>query len=284
MLIDWFTVVAQLINFVILLVALKYFLFDRIVEAMERRRIQLAEAEAEIHRGRADVEAESDRLESDRRRLEADQQRLIDEAREVADERRRHMLEEARERVAERERQWLTTLRSEQDRLVSDLERTACEQAMGIARRALDELAGENLESAVVRRFVDRLDQMDTAERTEVEAALAGSGRLGVSSAFDLTAEDRASVAAAIARVLETGEVDLVWSRNADLLAGIVLRTDGRTIGWSFDGYLRSLEDSVGDSIDRAVRHSSDLRGVDHHDGTEWPPPAAGEVAHAEHL
>jgi F-type H+-transporting ATPase subunit b len=37
MLIDWFTVVAQIINFLILVALLKHFLYGRIIKAMDQR-------------------------------------------------------------------------------------------------------------------------------------------------------------------------------------------------------------------------------------------------------
>ena len=54
MLIDWFTVVAQVINFLILMGLLKYFLYNRILGAMDEREQHLAslrlQAEAKEHR------------------------------------------------------------------------------------------------------------------------------------------------------------------------------------------------------------------------------------------
>jgi F-type H+-transporting ATPase subunit b len=49
-LIDWFTVAAQIVNFLILMALLKYFLYDRVVKAMDEReekihsRLQQAES------------------------------------------------------------------------------------------------------------------------------------------------------------------------------------------------------------------------------------------------
>jgi hypothetical protein len=37
-LINWFTVIAQIVNFLILVVLLKYLLYDRIIKAMDERR------------------------------------------------------------------------------------------------------------------------------------------------------------------------------------------------------------------------------------------------------
>jgi len=59
MLIDWFTVVAQIINFLILVFLLKHFLYGRIINAIDQRegRITSRLEDAEIQRREAENEA-----------------------------------------------------------------------------------------------------------------------------------------------------------------------------------------------------------------------------------
>ena len=61
MLINWFTVIAQIVNFLILVVLLKYLLYNRIVRAMDEResKIQSRLKEAEEKEEAAEREAES---------------------------------------------------------------------------------------------------------------------------------------------------------------------------------------------------------------------------------
>ena len=64
--IDWFTVVAQIINFLILVVLLKYFLYGRITAAMEQRQQEIATRwnDAERDREKAAQEADAVRRKS----------------------------------------------------------------------------------------------------------------------------------------------------------------------------------------------------------------------------
>lgn len=59
MLIDWFTVVAQIINFLILVFLLKHFLYGRIINAMDQREARITSRleEAETQRKEAENEA-----------------------------------------------------------------------------------------------------------------------------------------------------------------------------------------------------------------------------------
>ncbi|MEZ4640979.1 MAG: hypothetical protein R2856_39490 [Caldilineaceae bacterium] len=59
MLIDWFTVIAQIINFVVLLLLLRRFLYGPIIRAMDEREHHIAEelAAAECKQQQAEQEA-----------------------------------------------------------------------------------------------------------------------------------------------------------------------------------------------------------------------------------
>ncbi len=98
--IDWFTVIAQVINFLILVWLLKRFLYKPILHAIDEREkgiaTQLAQAEAkkaEAQQERDDFQHKNEAFDQERAALlkkatdeaQAERQRLLDEARKDAD-------------------------------------------------------------------------------------------------------------------------------------------------------------------------------------------------------
>ena len=149
MLIDWFTVVAQLVNFLILLTVLKFLLYDRILETMDQRRERFVEREAETERMLSEAADEAERIRADREDLEANWEEMISEARSEAAERRRELLEEARSQVEVREAQWMESLRDSQERLLDQLQRETGERAIEVTRHAVRDLADAELEACM---------------------------------------------------------------------------------------------------------------------------------------
>ena len=84
MLIDWFTVAAQFVNFLILIALLKYFLFDRVVRAMEEREKRIASRMEEAERTKGDLEKERERYEEMQRSLEQEREEILSKARREA--------------------------------------------------------------------------------------------------------------------------------------------------------------------------------------------------------
>src|SRR3984885_2421104 len=94
--IDWFTVIAQAVNFLILVWLLKRFLYRPILDAIDERKkgmaSQLAEAEART------AQAQKERDDFQHRNQAFDQERaaLVKKATDEANAERRRLLDEAR--------------------------------------------------------------------------------------------------------------------------------------------------------------------------------------------
>lgn len=252
MLIDWFTVGAQIVNFLILLVALKFLLYDRVLDAMERRRQDMAEREAETERLQKEAEQKASRLEEQRRDLESNWQDMIDEARREADERRRELLEEARTEVEQQERQWRDSIRAKQDELLAELQKSTGERAAAIARRALEDLANADLEGGMISELVDRLDELAGDQEHEiVEALRQEEDPVRVATSFELTDNQRKEIRETLRDLLRDDEREIEWERDSELVAGLVVRVGAHSIGWTIDTYLDSLTDDFANVVRR---------------------------------
>ena len=97
MLIDWFTVVAQVVNFLILVWLLKRFLYRPILDAIDAREKRIATELADADAKKA--EAQKERDEFQHKNEEFDQQRaaLLSKATDEAKAERQRLLDEARQ-------------------------------------------------------------------------------------------------------------------------------------------------------------------------------------------
>ncbi|MGD2042760.1 MAG: F0F1 ATP synthase subunit delta [Acidimicrobiia bacterium] len=267
MLIDWFTVFAQLVNFAILLVALKFLLYDRIIKAMEERRHDFAQREQETRRLRREAEEEAKRIEEDRREIEANWEDMIEEARREAEDRRHELLEEARTEVEEQERKWRESIRSRQEQLLSELQRSTGEQATAITRRALVDLANTDLEREMIDEFIERLHDLVHEEEDDeiIDAFRADAAApLLVRTSFEPAEEQRDEIRKALRDLVQNPEREIEWERDPDLVAGIEVRVGARSIGWTIDTYLDDLHGTFAEMLRRQIEEAaSPERGED---------------------
>ncbi len=245
MLIDWFTVGAQVINFLVLVWLLKRFLYRPILDAIDAREQRIAAELADADAKRA--EAKQERETFQHKNQEFDQQRaaLFTHAMDEAKAERRRLLDEARQTADALRDKRQEALRQEADQLNQALMHRTEQEVFAIARKTLTDLAGASLEERLVDVFIERLGAMDSEAHTLfAEALKATSEPVRVRSAFELPPAQRELIQAALNSRFET-EVPVQFEAGPDLVGGIELTANGQQVGWSIADHLRSLEQGV---------------------------------------
>lgn len=249
MLIDWFTVGAQALNFLILVWLMKRFLYQPILHAIDAREERIAKELKDADEKRATAEKE---LEEFRHKNEEfDQQRadLLQKATEEADVERKRLFAEARKAADAMSAKRMETLRNEAQNLGQAIRLKTQEEVFLIARKALSDLAAASLEERMSEIFTRRLSEMDGASKATLGQALkTGAGPALVQSAFDLSAESRSAIQDALHEAF-SADIHVRFETAPDLVSGIELTTNGQKVGWSIADYLRSLEKGVLDLV-----------------------------------
>ena len=141
MLIDWFTVGAQALNFIILVWLLKRFLYKPILNAIDAREKRIAAELADADAKKA--EAKQERDEFQHKNEEFDQQRaaLLSKATDDANAERQRLLDDARKAADALSAKRLEALRSDANNLNQAIRRRTEQEVFAIARKALTDLA-----------------------------------------------------------------------------------------------------------------------------------------------
>jgi len=249
MLIDWFTVGAQALNFLILVWVLKHFLYKPILHAIDAREKKIAAELADAAAKKA--EAQKDRDEFQHKNEEFDEQRaaLLSKATDEAKAEGHRLLDEARKAADALSARRQETLKNEAHNLNQAIARRTQQEVFAIARKALTDLATTSLEERLGAVFTRRLRAMDGPAKARLAEALkTASEPARVRSAFDLPAEQRAVIQNALNETF-SADIHLRFETTPDLVSGIELTANGQKVAWSIADYLASLEKGVGELL-----------------------------------
>jgi F-type H+-transporting ATPase subunit b len=244
-LINWFTVIAQIVNFLILVVLLKYLLYNRIIKAMDERegKIQLHLKEAEEKEQAAEQEAQS--LREKNRDFDEKREYMLTQAKKEADARRKELIQEARQAATNLRLVWQEAVRREKESFVLNLRKMAATQAYSITRKAFEDLADAEPEERMVDVFLARIQKIKKKERDALVASIKEAGNeVVIQSAFEITSKMRTKVTQALHRHL-SGEIAPRYETTPDLIMGIELKTRGRKIAWNLRHYLDTMEENA---------------------------------------
>ncbi|MEN8259856.1 MAG: hypothetical protein ABFS02_04585 [Pseudomonadota bacterium] len=242
---DWITVSAQIVNFLILVFLLKRFLYGPVIRAMDRREQRIAERIHQADAAVADAEWLKRRYEVNQKTLETEREQLILLARQDAEKQRTVMLEELRREIDERRALWAAQLKRDRELYLTDLTRMIGGEVMSIARRTLRDLADTGLEQNMIRSFIDGIEA--DAERFLGRIPSIESDWTIVTG-FELSQADRDFVSERL-RQLFSGRPAPRFRREPEMVCGIALESGGRRWAWSVDAYLKELEQKVSEAL-----------------------------------
>lgn len=251
--IDWITVSAQVVNFLVLVWLLKRFLYRPIVDAMQRREQAIADRLQQADAREREADDEACEYRERRAKLEREREDILAGAREEADRKRREMLDKARDEVEAQRREWQEQLARERDDFAAALRERTVEAVQAISRQALADLADSGLEARVVDVFVERLRAADDEIR---DALAADDGPLRVHSSFELDSQVRSRLTRALHEHLSR-EAEVEYDQDGELLCGVELRRAHHRLGWNLAGYM----DQLGERLDAAFGPAVSRKG-----------------------
>ncbi len=255
--IDWFTAIAQVINFLILLWLLKYFLFNPIVDAMDRREARIAGQLDEAQQKQRQADDKQEEFEQKSRELEQRRNKVLSEAREEAQQQKKEMLDRARKEVDEQRANWIRSLDREREEFLNQLKRRGASQVIGVAERVLEDLAGTRLLTAMSDRFVERLEELPDDQWSQLTEAVEKSGEAAIVSSHEIPDKTRQRIERILTDHIDT-QIQIDYRVDEDMFCGLAVQADGYQLAWSSGDYLDDLRTHLGELLQQRARQSEE--------------------------
>lgn len=255
--IDWLTVAAQIVNFLVLVWLLQRFLYRPITNAMARREERIETRLSEAKEARAEVEAEAAHLREQQEDLEASREEMLREARQKAADLRARLEDDIREEMEARRKTWEDHLEDERDEFAARLRQRASHQVIDIVGRVLRDYAGSDLAGQVVGSFVNRLANLDAEAREKLSsAAERADGPAKVESSVPLEPSARSRITRAVHEHIAP-DIEVNYHEDDGLLLGVRLTIGEQTLEWSAARFLGRLETTLDEVIEGSSRPRS---------------------------
>ena len=249
MLIDWFTVGAQALNFLILVWLMRRFLYKPILDAIDAREKSIATQLADAETKEAQAKTERDLFQHKNTEFDEGRAALFNKATSEALTERQRLIEEARQAADGLRAKRAETLGNEALALNIAIGQRAQREVFAVARKALTDLATATLEAAMAGVFARRVRELDGTAKANLAAALKTASEPAlVRSAFDLPEEQRAAIQNALNETFASA-IPLRFETAPELVGGIELSANGQKVAWSIADYLNSLEKNVAELL-----------------------------------
>ena len=233
--------VVQIINFLIVLVVLRSWVYKPIVGLLEKRRETIAKGleDARIaSEARANAEKEAEKLLSDARTKAAQEAR---EATLRAEQQGKEVLAAAEAKAGKAREKALAEVEQERARILSDLRG----QVAALAVAAAQKLIGEALDAKKQRALIDEFFVgVKSGKVTVLEGAEVSGAAAVVTSALPLTKEEQDTVEKQVVQALG-GKGQVTFRVDPNILGGLVVRVGDKVLDGSVSGQLGALRQSL---------------------------------------
>jgi F-type H+-transporting ATPase subunit b len=239
--IDWITVAAQIVNFLVLVWLLRRFLYRPILDGIDAREREIAERMAEAATIREAAEAAEAEYRAETAALRASRAETLDDARAAAGVERDALIASARQRLAREEADRIEQRAEERRRFAAELHQDGAAALLALTRKVLADLSDETLEQRIVSHTTTKLGPaVDDLRR-----ASGGAKEIIVTTREPLPADTRAVLDRDLAAALPG--LSVRYRNDATQAPGLTVRLGGAEIAWTVQSYLDGLDALLAD-------------------------------------
>lgn len=243
--INWFTVIAQLINFLILVWLLKRFLYKPILNAVNEREKKIRDQLKDAEDKKTIAQQEKDDFKRKNEDFEQHRKELMDTVLADAATEKNQLIEaakaEAKDLISKMEKAAKEAQENEDKALAQKTQKLVFD----ITRKALGTLASLSLEEQSAKTFIKHLKAANEDDlRQLIDALKSHPDSIMVKSAFELPVKQQKEINDAVNELLGA-TTKLQFETAPELISGIELSAVGFKIAWSFSAYLSALEQDI---------------------------------------
>lgn len=243
--IDWFTVAAQIINFMVLVWLLQKYLYKPVLNAVRKREQKIAGQLSEAAAAETTAVGKKKEYEEKRLALEQETLALLDKAKTEAGVEKERLLVEARKAVEVQRAGWMEALRQEQEHISRELVDRTQSTVLEIARKCLDDLADAVLQEQMTAAFMRMIGGLEGKQKEALVTTMKASQEVRVKSALALPEESRVAFVKMITALRGTDGGAIVFEIDPELLCGIGVFLSGYKLEWTMGSYLDKIKTAV---------------------------------------
>lgn len=235
--IDWITVIAQIVNFLVLVWLLKRFLYRPVLDGIDAREARITQRMNAADEAQKEASAAKAMYQEKQTQLLLERDTMVEQALNATETQRDSLLADARKKLEREQKDWHRYLEEERNKFTAQLQRAGEKTLLELTRKALRDLADQDLEESIVRHVTARLppivDDLRQAAGDATDAVAVTQQPLSDKARAQLR-EDLERLLPGIALRFET---DLQQS------PGLILRIGGAQLAWTIDSYTDGFED-----------------------------------------
>lgn len=251
MLIDGFTTVAQVINFLLLVYLLHRFLYAPIIRVMDEREKKIAQTLAHAKMAEETAKQNALELEKEKQLFFTTKEKRMAEARHEIEMWRDKQAAVVKDEIKNLRQTSINKLESEQQTFLKALKTQVTRQVISISEKAIKDLAEQRLENRIIFVFLEKIKAIE--QKIEMKNY---TGKVLVTSGFEVDPEMTAVLSEKFSEWFPKSE-SVVFHRSEALGMGIEVTAGDHKTAWNLNQYLKNMENDIRSHLKTGFRQAA---------------------------
>lgn len=246
---DFYTIMAQIVNFTILAWTLYKFLYKPLLVAVDKREKRIAGEIKNAEDLAAEAEKKLDALNKRYLAIDDERTQILNEAREEAEALRKQKEREIQAEMLEKRLIWQQELDREKSSVANELRQSVVNNFLEFSRKAFKQMADESLENRFISVFKSRLADLSGKDK-KLLLADSQDAPVQITSSQELTQQTQDDLKKVLIETLDLQNPVFVFKVSPRLLCGIEFSINGNVVSWNLDDYLNTFTEKMNDALE----------------------------------
>jgi len=252
--IDWFTLIAQIFNLLLLLFLLRKFLYLPVLKAVEVRQKMISDELKKAQNLRLKAQKAEELCLQKAKDLDKEKQRVLAAVQREADKLAADLREQAQSQYYQEQKKWKSRLELEQKNFDKALQKLTAEYFNRFADKAIKQMADVHLNELLVRQFVQKLQNLPEEERISLKDNFTKQKNIQIQTAMELSQDLKSLIENVLINDFGINEnMKFQYKLNPELVSGIILQGGEYMVEWSLNSYLLEFEQIMAYEVSRLI-------------------------------
>lgn len=240
--INWFDIVAVMVNFFVLVYVLNRLFYGPVTKAMEDRKVRILKAEEAANKKMTQAEMLIDNYENKITNVEKEKTNILDNYRSEALLEKKELLKKYETEASFKRKQYLAEIEEEKNYFLKTLRKQLGNSAVEIASKILSTISSKELEEEIFKSFLNDLENLekniDNLDTSIKDADI-------VLYSADTVSEKRKE---SIQNALEKSIIykgNITYKVKEDLIVGYLIELKNYTVSRSIKTYLDEVLNNI---------------------------------------
>lgn len=253
--IDLVTLIAQIINLLVLIWLLKRFLYRPVLNMIKERQALIDEQINRAKQAKQDALAEEAEYQKKVAAFDRDRSKMFKQMQDQVDDLREKLTAEAKQDVAHLRQTWKNELEQEKQAFDISIQNAIVKNFKLFASDALKDMAGVELNALVIKKFKEQIEKMPASQRDQIIQNALSKKQITVLTDSRLDDKTKADLQEFLISTfgLKKQAIKINFKADANLICGIQVQAGEQVTSWNLQNYLEAFENNMDTAFNELI-------------------------------